>query len=434
MEGHGAGDRGDPHPVAVVANAGHDPREEPLGRDHPGREIGRRRVRGCNAEDVEVGNRLRPEAGAEDIADHPAEASGSTAVWLDRRGMIVSLDLDADVVIAVEADDAGVVAEHAHAPVAPAERLTDLARRGKHRLFQEVVIADGAVGPLVVDRAAEGFVAAVLAPGLGDRLELDLERRPAERGEVIAHGAELKGGKGQTALAAQLRQRRVVEPVEGNRDLGERPGATTGEGPQRQRTDNDVVDRLAGQQLPGEPLGLVVGESGKPVFPHAPHGRRLEPEQPQRRQDALRRRVGHPRLGENMEDQREAGGGGWTGGIGGRRRGAGELEDRELLRDRIGQERRRDPFDVAPRQLPFDDPAGHGARRRACGDAEIGGARHHRTGGVVVGGIGGEDVNFPQHHGVPWPFEGDRGGFCDRRLRAPRRGGRRSGGLGSGPA
>ena len=123
-------------------------------------------------------------------------------------------------------------------------------------------------------------MAAVLAPGLGDRLELNLERRPAEGGEVIAHGAELEGGKGQAALAAQLRQRRVVEPVEGNRDLGERPGAATGEGPQRQRTNDDVVDRLAGQQLPGEPLSLVVGESGKPVFPHAPHGRRFEPEQP----------------------------------------------------------------------------------------------------------------------------------------------------------
>ena len=278
MEGDGACDRGDPHPVAVVADAGHDPREEPLGRDHPGWEIGRRRIGVADAEDVEVGNRLCPQAGAEDVADHPAEAGGGAAVRLDRRGMVVGLDLDADVMIAVESHDAGVVSEDAHAPVTPAERRTDLARRGKHRLLQEVVVTDGAVGAIVVDRAAEGLVAAVLAPGLGDRLELDLERRPAERGEVIAHGAELEGGKGQAALAAQLRERRVVEPVEGNLDLGERPGAATGEGPQQQRTDDDVMDRLAGQQLPGEPLGFVVGERWKPVFPHTPHGRRLEPE------------------------------------------------------------------------------------------------------------------------------------------------------------
>ena len=322
MEGDGAGDRGDPHSVAVVANAGHDPREEPLGRDHPRRQVGGRRVRGCDAENVEVGDRLCAEAGAEDVADHPAEAGGGTAVRLDCRGVVVGLDLDADVVIAVEADDAGVVAEHAHAPVAPAERLTDFPRRSKHRLLEKVVVADGAGGTLVVDRAAEGLVAAVLAPRLGDRLELDLERRPAEGGKMIAHGRKLEGGQRQATLAAELRKRTLVEPFKRHLGLRERPRPSTGKSPQGEGADDDIVDRVARQQLPRQPFGIGPGELREPVFLHAPHGHCLEPQQPHCLEHALGGGVGDARLGENMEGKRKRCGGGRTRGVRGRRRGA----------------------------------------------------------------------------------------------------------------
>ena len=332
----------------------------------------------------------------------------------------MGLDLDADVVIAVEADDAGVVAEHTHAPVAPAEGLANLPRRGKHRLLEKVVVADGAGGPLVVDRAAERLVAAVLAPRLGDRLELDLERRPAEGGEMIADGRKLEGGQRQATLAAELRKRRFVEPSKRHFDLRERPRPSTGKGPQGEGADPDIVDRVACQQLPRQPFGIGPGELREPVFLHAPHGHCLEPQQPHRLEHALGRRVGDARLGENMEGKRKRCGGGRVGGVGGRRRGACELEDRELLRHRIGQQRRGNALEIAPRQLPFDEPCGDGARRRAGDDAEVGGALDHSAGGMVVGGIGGQDVNFPQHHGVPWPVEEDRGESCDRRLRAPR--------------
>jgi hypothetical protein len=102
--------------------------------------------------------------------------------------MVVGLDLDADVVVAVESHHAGVVAKHAHAPVGGAQPAADLLRGREHRLLEEVGVADFAGRARVGHRAGERLVAAVLAPGLGDRLELDLERVAAEPAEVVADG------------------------------------------------------------------------------------------------------------------------------------------------------------------------------------------------------------------------------------------------------
>ena len=142
--GDGAGDRGDAHAVAVVANPSHDTRQQPAGMNHARRQVGGGGVGPADAEDVEVGDRLGAEACAEHVADHATEPGGRAAVGLDRRGMIVRFNLHADVVVAIESHHARVVAEHAHAPIVGAELLPHLPRGCKHRLLEEIVIPHGA--------------------------------------------------------------------------------------------------------------------------------------------------------------------------------------------------------------------------------------------------------------------------------------------------
>ena len=196
MEGDRAGDRGNAHPVAVVADARRHAGEQPPRVNHAWWDVSGRRVRSRHAEHVEVGDRLGAEPRAEHVADHATEPCRRAAVGLDRRGMVVRLHLDADVVIAVEPHHSRVVLEDAHAPVARAERLTDRPRGGEYRLFQEVVVAGHPGGAAVIDGAGERLVAAVLAPGLGDRFEFDLERAAAERLEMVADGVQFANREG----------------------------------------------------------------------------------------------------------------------------------------------------------------------------------------------------------------------------------------------
>ena len=70
-----------------------------------------------DAEDVGVGDGLGGQAGAQDVADHAADAGGRAAVGLDGGGVVVRLDLEADRIRVVEGDDAGVVLEDGEAEV-----------------------------------------------------------------------------------------------------------------------------------------------------------------------------------------------------------------------------------------------------------------------------------------------------------------------------
>ena len=106
VDGQGAVDRGDAHPVAVVAHAGDDALEHALGVEHAGGKLLGGQVGRRDAEDVGVADRLGAQAGAQRVADHAAEAGVGAAVGVDRRGVVVRLDLEADVVLVVEPDDA----------------------------------------------------------------------------------------------------------------------------------------------------------------------------------------------------------------------------------------------------------------------------------------------------------------------------------------
>ena len=190
VDGQGPVDRGNSHPVAVVADAGDDPLEHAPGMEHAGRELIGGQVRRGDAEDVGVADRLGPQARAQGVADHAAEPGVGPAVGIDRRGVVVGLDLEADVVLVVEPDDAGVVGEDADQPV----ELEGLGR-GEDRLLEQVVDRPS----LELDPALQGLVRAVLAPGLGQGLELAVGRVAAESGEMRLDGLHL--GEAQRELA-----------------------------------------------------------------------------------------------------------------------------------------------------------------------------------------------------------------------------------------
>ena len=192
VDGEGAVDRGNAHAIAVVAHAGDDPLEDAL-RDAArpaGKRVGRSRSGGATQKTSVLQIGLAPRPGAERVADHAAEARVRAAVGVDRRGVVVRLDLEADVVLVVEPDDAGVVAEDAHQPVA-----VQLARRLEDRLLEQVVDRP----PSKLDPALKRLVRAVLAPGLGQRLELAVGRVAAELGEVALDRLHL--GQAERELA-----------------------------------------------------------------------------------------------------------------------------------------------------------------------------------------------------------------------------------------
>ena len=311
--------------------------------DHARRQVGRRRVGPAHAEDVEVGDRLGTQTRAQHVADHAAQAGGRATVGLDRRGMVVCLDLHADVMVAVESHHARVVAEHAHAPVLGTELGTDLAGRRKHGLLEKVVVLHGAGRTNMVDRAAERFVAAVLAPGLCDGFQLDLHGIAAQTVEMIAHCVEFGGREREAAVAAELLKRGVVEAGEAHAALRERPRTAAGERAQQQRADHHVVDRLAGQQLPGKAIDLARLECWQPICAHTPHRGGPQSEERKRLPGRLCGRIGDAGTGQHVEHRRQTGNARVARSTA---RCTAEDGDRERFGDRIGEHRGGEAFDV----------------------------------------------------------------------------------------
>src|SRR5206468_3437237 len=95
------------------------------------------------------------------------------AVRFDGRGVIVRLDLEADVVLVVEAYDAGIVLENAHAPILGPETATNLLRGSENGLLQQIV--DASPGrSLEIDLTFQRLVRTVFGPGLRQRFQLDI--------------------------------------------------------------------------------------------------------------------------------------------------------------------------------------------------------------------------------------------------------------------
>jgi hypothetical protein len=91
-----------------------------------GRCIGRRK-----AEYVGVANRLGPKAGSQRIANDSAQARVRAAIRFQGRGMIVRLDLEANVKVVVELDDAGIILENGDTPIRCAPLFSERVGGGK---------------------------------------------------------------------------------------------------------------------------------------------------------------------------------------------------------------------------------------------------------------------------------------------------------------
>ena len=123
-----------------------------------------------------------------------APPNGSTAdgwLWVSA--------LRAIVVPVGERDDAGVADERR-----PHERRGDgvggVAQQAEQRLHRSPSV--------VVMRGPERLVGAVLAPRLGERLELDVGRVAAGGAEVVADDGQLLGVEGERPLDAERGERR----------------------------------------------------------------------------------------------------------------------------------------------------------------------------------------------------------------------------------
>ena len=124
VDRQGAVDRGDAHAVAVVAHPGDDALEHPPGVQDPGRDRFGLEVGPGHAEHVGIADRPGAQPSAQRIADDAAQARVRPPVGIDRGRVVMRLDLEADVVLLIEADDARVVAEDTDQPFA-----VELARR-----------------------------------------------------------------------------------------------------------------------------------------------------------------------------------------------------------------------------------------------------------------------------------------------------------------
>ncbi len=138
-----------------------------------------------------------------------------------------------------ERHDAGVADEGT-----AQERCVDRDRRVAQLVHQW---RDG-IAVSVGDASSEGLVRAVLAPRLGQRLQLDVGGRTAGGTEVIDDRVQLGEVKRQSTFAIERQQRLVVEPVYlDHLDAGVCGGIGIDEG-RLDRADRPSFDHLVGQQ------------------------------------------------------------------------------------------------------------------------------------------------------------------------------------------
>ncbi len=135
--------------------------------------------------------------------------------------MIVRFDLEGDVVLVVEADDARVVLENADAPIVEASiapRLANLLRGSEDRFFEHVVEAPLPLRAAIGDSAGERLVAAMLAPGLGNRFQLGVGGIAAQFAKVRLNRPHFDQRQIELPFAAQAEERLVVHVAKRHRD------------------------------------------------------------------------------------------------------------------------------------------------------------------------------------------------------------------------
>ena len=161
--------------------------------------IGRQVLR-TKTQNVGVGNRAC--ADTDHVAHDAADTGVGAAERLQRRGVVVGLDFERQVVVVVEGDDTGVVDEGRAHPglVGPLGGRADVGLEQRVDLLL-VHVAVG-VDLAVVDQRAEGLVDAVLGPRLRQRLQLDIGRLAAFLAVVILNRLHLGQIEGKPSLQA----------------------------------------------------------------------------------------------------------------------------------------------------------------------------------------------------------------------------------------
>ncbi len=350
---HGPGDGRQTDLVAVVGDAGDDaladaPRMQGAFRQRLGGEVG-------GSEAQHVGDGDRPVAGSEHVADDATDPRVGAAERLDGRRMVVRLGLQRQRLALGERHDPGV-ADERRADVLGADPLGGVAELAQQRC--DVVSVDR-------DRRPERLVGAVLAPRLGQRLQLDVDRIATASREVVADGDQLLPVEGERSGRVEGVQAGVVE-VPNRDDRGRRHVVTAW-----------VEDRL--DAFVGPPLDDGVGDD--PAH-QGVDGRRVATRW---KFDASSGRRGHdrdPELGRRVDD-------GVGGGVGdpGVERDlhstgcvvVGGIVPRGCLQQRVGQEVGQAATSVVV-EIALDE--GDVADRHGAGELD------------VVGRRGGDDRRF----------------------------------------
>ena len=197
-------DRRDPHAVSIITNPRNNALHDLLGMHHARRKILVRRVGRSKTKHVRITNRLSPQARPQRIANHPADTRVGSTVRLQGRRAVMGFDFESHVMVAFEANDAGVVLEHAHAPIVFAQVLTDLHRGCKDGFLQHVFVLASPIFIGVGNSAGKRLVATVFGPRLSNRFQLDIRWGSSNRFEVVADNMHLRQRKAQRPILADL--------------------------------------------------------------------------------------------------------------------------------------------------------------------------------------------------------------------------------------
>ncbi len=362
---------------------------------YAGRKLVEWRVGRSEAENVGVGDRLGAHSGTHRVADHAADARVGAAVRLQGRRMVVRLHLEDHVVAVVEADDSGVVLEDAYAPVVLARRLAYLHRGVEDRLAEHILEGSFAVRVAVADPPGQRLVAAMLAPGLGDRFQFDVGRVALERLEMGLDCPHLDQREVKLTFQGQPLERFVVELPDGYGDQLEIVRRADLQMLEFQRPDDDLLDCVVGQHLRRKQFDLIVGNPADPILPQCAGRLGLDLEIGNRRQGTLRHGVRHARLGQNVDQPP----------VGLRWIGEDRVADRGHdgpFHHAVGQQFGGNSFHLLLIELALDQISTRARYGQIGRQSQVGGLSNNQIGNQVGLPFGRIDVNFPKHRGSSW--------------------------------
>ena len=274
------------------------------------------------------------------------------------------LDFETDVEGVVEGHDPGVVTKNTDAPVVIAESFADHRCRFEDGLLEHLVEVPFGGFVLVVDPAAECLVRTVFAPGLCDRLELDVCRIAVQGGEVVTDGPHFFEREVELPVPALPLECVIVHVAKRDTLELERVVAAQGDRVDRQGALDNVFDRVVGQHPFGQASQIGCGCVGvDPVLAAGGHCLDGQAEFFQGLQRALSNVVGDTGLEEHVEQL--------VAVVGRRIDGSVERADGMVFDKGIDQQRAGGFSDTVAAGIGFDQEAPRGMDITHGGDAQV---------------------------------------------------------------